>query len=102
MSGMKRVARGKPETRLDSVDIEYLLDMVASRAWSQVRARIAKMRDADLAELVTQQTEIKTAELRGRIAALNMVLEIPAILVQEGKRTNEKRPEFEASTEEAD
>lgn len=71
---------------LDTVDAEHIKEMLGSSGWRLVSARIQHELGRQCTLLESPQSEFDTASTRGLIRGLRLILEIPEILIREGKR----------------
>ena len=71
--------------RLDQVDGELIKELLQHRGWQLVKRGIETALNQKVRDLVRPHTEVETANLRGEIAAIEMVLALPASLVQKSK-----------------
>ena len=75
----------RKQDRLDQVDGELIKEMVQSRGWQLVKRGIQTALTQKVRDLVRPHTEVETANLRGEIAAIEMVLLLPQSLIQKSK-----------------
>lgn len=71
--------------KLDSLDAERVEETIRTPGWQLIGERIAVELQRHRLALENPQTEAETATLRGRIAGLKTALEVPGILMREGK-----------------
>lgn len=75
----------RKQDRLDQVDGELIKEMLHSPGWQLVKRGIETALTQKMRDLVRPHTEVETANLRGEIAAIEMVLALPVSLVQKSK-----------------
>lgn len=74
--------------KLDAVDAELIRETIRSAGWQLIRQGMQKMLEQKMRDLVRPQTEVETAHCRGQITAIETALNIPQILIQEGKNAD--------------
>ena len=72
-------------SRLDSVDAEAIRETLQTRGWKLILTRMQQVHVQKAHEIITQQSEIDTATLRGFITGIETAMRIPAILQSEVK-----------------
>lgn len=87
-----RRANPAEEDDLDNLDLERLKDLAESGGYRLVSARIAKLRESKLRDLIQPTDAVETATLRGYIAGLDAAANIPAILIREAKEKTPHAP----------
>jgi hypothetical protein len=75
---------------LDSADADALRDLVRSRGYELVANRVADELQRERAQLEGPLDVEKTANVRGAIRALRMVLQVPQILIGEVKASDKE------------
>lgn len=83
------MTRARKAERLDRVDSELIRETLQSPGWQLIKRGLEKMLDRKVRDLVRPQTEVETANCRGAIGAIETALEMPQILIQEGKNQHE-------------
>ena len=71
--------------KLDRVDVDHVDQTVRSRGWQLIRQRIERTLEQKRVELEHDAGEVATAKLRGFIEGMKLALEIPKMLMQDGK-----------------
>jgi len=69
--------------RLDHLDAERFREMIASPAFVQLRDRIEKERARQMVVCVTSDVTKELRKAQGAVAALRVVLELPAQILKE-------------------
>lgn len=69
---------------LDAIDAQRVAELLDTRAWQLISSRIERIQHAKIRELVRPSDAVTTATLRGYIEALETVLRVPSILIEEG------------------
>lgn len=70
-------------TKGDSLELDQLTALVASKAWAQIQARLTAELDRSIHDASTIDKWEDVLKAQGRIAALRLAIHVPAILIDE-------------------
>lgn len=79
--------------RQDSIDATNVDDAIRTAGYRRIRERIELELQKTQANLEGDHDAVRTAYLRGYIRAMRTALDIPAILIREGKQAPVVDPE---------
>jgi hypothetical protein len=74
-----------PQRKIDGLDREQIENLLTTHSWQLIEQRVTDTLLRESAALEQPADEVTTADRRGYIRGLRMALQIPKILIGEGK-----------------